>query len=57
MAKGAAIIAAADPFQAIFITNNLPYATALEAGHSKQAPIGMVAVTFAELESMLVRLP
>lgn len=55
IAKGAAIIASAEPDQAIYISNNLPYATALETGHSKQAPIGMVAVTFAELESMLVR--
>lgn len=53
IAKGAAVIEAAKPDQAIFISNNLPYATALENGHSKQAPIGMVAVTFAELESMI----
>lgn len=55
--KGAAVIEAAKPDQVIYISNNLPYSIALENGHSKQAPIGMVAVTFAELESMLVRLP
>lgn len=54
IAKGSAVIDAAKGDQAIFISNNLQYATALENGHSKQAPIGMVAVTFAELESMLI---
>jgi len=52
IAKGAALIAAAEPDQAIFISNNVPYAVALEFGHSKQAPAGVVALTFAELESM-----
>ena len=28
-----------------YITNNLPYAQALENGHSQQAPAGMVGVT------------
>lgn len=32
----------------ILLTNNLPYAQALEHGHSKQAPAGMVAITVAE---------
>lgn len=31
--------------QAIYLVNNLPYARALEYGHSKQAPSGMVRVT------------
>jgi hypothetical protein len=52
IAKGAALIAAAEPGQAIYISNNVPYAVALELGHSKQAPAGVVALTFAELESM-----
>ena len=30
------------------ISNNLPYAWALEYGHSKQAPAGMVGLTIAE---------
>ncbi len=39
--------------QQIFITNNLPYAIAIEDGHSKiKAPAGMVAVTLAELRSI-----
>lgn len=36
----------------IFITNNVPHIVALEHGHSKQTPHGMVAVTFAELRMM-----
>jgi len=31
--------------QAIYLVNNLPYARALEYGHSKQAPGGMVRIT------------
>lgn len=38
---------------AIHMQNNLPYGPALEGGHSKkQAPLGMVALTFAELEDI-----
>lgn len=33
----------------IYITNNLPYAIPLEYGHSKQAPAGVLSVTFEEL--------
>lgn len=29
----------------VYVTNNLPYAQALEDGHSQQAPAGMVGVT------------
>lgn len=29
----------------VYVTNNLPYAQALENGHSQQAPAGMVGVT------------
>lgn len=41
-------ISSADPFGVHFIVNNLPYARALEYGHSSQAPAGMVGVTVAE---------
>jgi len=34
----------------IFLCNNLPYIGALEYGHSKQAPGGMVRVTMAEFD-------
>ena len=40
----------------IFITNNLPYAKAIEYGHSaKQAPNGMVRVTVAEFKQHVKR--
>lgn len=35
----------------IWITNALPYIVALEHGHSKQAPLGMVRITLAEVEA------
>lgn len=35
--------------QTIYLTNSLPYATRLEYGYSKQAPIGMVRTTLAEI--------
>lgn len=37
----------------VFISNNLPYAEAIEDGHSKQAPMGMVKVTIAEFDSIV----
>lgn len=33
----------------IYIANNLPYISALEHGHSKQAPRGMVALSIKEV--------
>lgn len=37
------------PGETIWIANNLPYITALEDGHSKQAPSGMVALSIEEI--------
>jgi hypothetical protein len=34
-----------------WIYNNLPYAIALEYGHSRQAPNGMVRIALAEIEA------
>ena len=50
--KGEAeIMASDDPFDVIYVQNNLPYIERLEAGHSKiQAPFGMMAVTLARLQ-------
>ena len=44
-------ISKVDGYQPVFIINNLPYIEALENGHSKQAPNGMVrlAIQAAEL--------
>ena len=38
-----------DGSTAIFVTSNLIYMEALENGHSKQAPKGMVRITVAEI--------
>jgi hypothetical protein len=49
--KAARVIAGMKPLHAFFLSNNLPYIEALENGHSKQAPAGMVGVTIAEIEA------
>ncbi len=36
-----------------YLTNNLPYAEAIEYGHSKQAPEGMVRVNFARIKAII----
>jgi hypothetical protein len=35
-----------------YLVNNLPYAWALERGHSSQAPTGLVALTAIEFQSI-----
>lgn len=37
----------------LYVTNNLPYAEALEEGHSDFAPNGMVALTIVEVQYWL----
>lgn len=56
--RGQEKLAAVNRHSKVYITNNLPYAIPLERGHSKQAPGpgGILAATFAELESKLDRL-
>ena len=49
IAKGSQIILGQKGPAVIWLSNNLPYAQALENGHSKQAPMGMVALTYNEL--------
>lgn len=44
-------VAAAPAVGVHYIGNALPYAQALEDGHSKQAPGGMVAVTVVEFQN------
>ncbi len=51
IAKGTNVILQADGLKDIYIMNNLPYARALEYGHSKQAPAGVVRITLAEVDS------
>jgi len=42
-----------NPFSMTWIANALPYAAALEFGHSKQAPSGMARIAVAEAEANL----
>lgn len=53
----AALVAAMSDFtagQMAYIINNLPYAIPLEFGHSTQAPGGMVRVTVARFQQIVV---
>lgn len=45
----------ADLGDTLYLTNNLPYISALEYGYSNQAPRGMVRVTVSELKQVLRR--
>lgn len=53
VSKGVTAMAAAKPFDTIWIYNNVPYIIRLEYGHSKQAPNGMVRLALAEVEASL----
>lgn len=48
---GAAVLRNLKPFSVTYVQNNVPYIVALEDGHSRQAPGGMVAVTIASVEN------
>lgn len=50
-AKGKVTATFSDPFENVWIVNNLPYIFALEFGHSKQAPKGMVRVALSNVEA------
>lgn len=52
IAEGMRKLANAQPFQRISISNAVPYIRALEQGHSRQAPRGMVAITVAEIRAL-----
>lgn len=51
IALGASAITGLKQPEILWLQNNLPYAQRLENGWSKQAPAGIVAVTFAEITS------
>lgn len=55
IAKGQTTIEGLGELKVVWLTNALPYANRLENGWSKQAPAGMVGLTFAEL-SQITRL-
>lgn len=44
--RGLSAMSGLEPYTQVYIQNNLPYATSLEDGHSKQAPGGVYAVSF-----------
>lgn len=44
--RGLSAMSGLEPYTQVFIQNSLPYAAALEDGHSKQAPAGIYAVSF-----------
>lgn len=48
LAEGASWISTQRGFQDIWISNNLPYAERLNAGHSTQAPAGFVEMAVAK---------
>ena len=53
IAKGQAVIDSdIDPYKPIYINNNVPYFEKLEAGFSGKAPLGMFAITVAEIEAI-----
>ena len=55
IAAGSAEIANAKPFSVTHIANNVPYIEELENGSSKQAPGGMLALTYQRLTGWLAR--
>lgn len=46
-------LANAKPFQILWVYNNVPYIEALEDGHSKQAPVGMVETALNSLQTVI----
>lgn len=55
VSAGTGVIAGANPFGIIYISNGLPYIKALEFGHSKQAPAGMVRLTLDQVAAQFER--
>lgn len=47
-------LAKLQPYQSVYIVNGLPYAERLENGWSKQAPLGIVALTVQELQNVIL---
>ena len=51
MMRGSIVLTAYRALKQIHISNNLPYAAALEHGHSQQAPLGVAEISVAEIEA------
>jgi len=54
--SAAAVFDAAGPEDRLYLKNNLPYINRLNAGHSKQAPIGFVEAEMLKAEAELKRI-
>ena len=52
-AAHAGVVGAAKAGDVIYLTNNLPYAKRIEQGWSRQAPVGLVALTVVEFNTLL----
>ncbi len=50
MMRGSIVLTAYRALKQIHISNNLPYAAALEHGHSLRAPLGVAEISVAEME-------
>lgn len=57
LAEGSRNISQLQPYEVVYLSNNVEYAAALEDGHSQQAPQGVVAVTVAELQAFFNNIP
>ena len=55
IARGARVYGRARLGQTSYSTNGLPYMPAIEGGHSRQAPRGVVALTIAEMRLIAER--
>jgi len=55
ISAGMAALVNLQPYQVVWISNNVDYIEALEHGHSQQAPQGMLSVTVEEMKGMFER--
>jgi hypothetical protein len=53
LASHAGVVAAARAGQVFYLMNNLPYAKRIEEGWSRQAPVGVVALTVVEWSNIV----
>ena len=51
MMRGSIVLTGYKNLKQIHISNNLPYAAALEHGHSMQAPLGVAEISVEEIEA------
>ena len=53
IAAHAGVVAAAKAGEVFYLMNNLPYASRIEKGWSRQAPVGLVALTVVEWSNIV----